>query len=183
MGKSTAAGFLQQLGWQVIDTDLLAREVVAPGQPALDELRDAFGTDILEADGTLRRDRLAEIVFADRDKRHRLEAIVHPRIRERWQATLRELNNRGATSAVVVIPLLFETNAGSAFHKVVCLACKTQTQLARLRARGWNDPQIRQRLAAQWPIERKMAAADLVVWSEGARELTLEQLRRVSVLV
>ena len=88
MGKSTAAALLAEKGVSVVDTDVLARQVVEPGQPALLEIAQAFGRELIAADGTLRRDALAAIVFADEAKRRQLEEILHPRIRERWQECL-----------------------------------------------------------------------------------------------
>src|SRR6185369_9293530 len=86
MGKTTAASLLRERVIPVIDTDVLARQVVEPGQPAWDEIRQSFGEEILGPDGQLRRDDLARQVFSDEARRRQLEAIVHPRIRERWQA-------------------------------------------------------------------------------------------------
>lgn len=183
MGKSTAAEFLRRLGWEVIDTDVLAREVVAPGQPARIELVDAFGPEILDSVGALRRERLADLVFSDPSRRRRLEEIVHPRIRECWMQRLAQAREEGAARVLVVIPLLFEANAQSAFDKIVCMACQRSTQHQRLRARHWSDEQIRQRLAAQWPIERKMLAADIVIWTEGHVDLQDEQLRRAQISI
>src|SRR6267142_1501338 len=90
MGKSTAATFLAQRGVTIVDTDLLARQLVEPGQPALDEIRHAFGAGIISADGSLRRDQLARCVFGDSARRKTLEAILHPRIRKLWQSQLAE---------------------------------------------------------------------------------------------
>jgi dephospho-CoA kinase len=181
MGKSTAATYLGRLGWQIIDTDVLAREVVAPGQPAWNEIIAVFGKEMVGVDGALDRKRLAEVVFANATQRQRLEEIVHPRIRERWLSGLEQARGQNALGAVVVIPLLFETNAQSAFDKILCTACKDQTQLTRLRARGWSDQQIQQRLAAQWSSSRKMLSSDFVIWTEGDKELQYDQLRRVMV--
>src|ERR1700691_1213810 len=86
MGKSTAAGFFLQLGAHLVDTDELAHELVEPGQPALAEIRQEFGSNLMAADGRLKRNELARLVFADAGARKKLEAILHPRIRERWQA-------------------------------------------------------------------------------------------------
>ena len=90
MGKSTAAAFLADSGITIVDTDLLARQLVEPGQPALDEIRHAFGADMIAADGSLRRDQLARCVFADPARRKTLEAILHPQIRHLWKSKLAE---------------------------------------------------------------------------------------------
>jgi dephospho-CoA kinase len=167
MGKSTSAGLMAKRGVAVIDTDLIAREIVEPGQPALAEIAASFGGALIDTDGRLRRSALAEIVFASSGKRTQLEAILHPRIREKWVAQVEQWRREGKETAAVVIPLLFETEAQSHFDAIVCTACSATTQQERLRGRGWSTEQIQQRIAAQWPAEKKMAASNYVVWTEG----------------
>ena len=179
MGKSTAAEFLRARRVPVVDTDEIARQLVQPGRPALAEIQAEFGKAILAPDGRLRREELARIVFADAMARHKLEAILHPRIRERWQAQIETWRGENHPLAVVVIPLLFETGAESAFSKIVCAACSAAAQRERLLARGWTPDQIRQRLAAQWPIERKIARSDFVVWTDGALDVHAQQIELI----
>ncbi len=179
MGKSTAAEFLGARRVPVVDTDELARQFTQPGQPALAEIQAAFGKDILAPDGRLRRDALAQIVFADAASRRKLEAILHPRIRERWQAQIESWRRENHPLAVVVIPLLFETGAESAFHKIICVACSAPTQRQRLLSRGWTPDQIQQRLAAQWPVDQKIARSDFVVWTDGALDVHTQQLEQI----
>ncbi|MGD0744879.1 MAG: dephospho-CoA kinase [Verrucomicrobiota bacterium] len=199
MGKSTAAGFFRQHGALIVDSDELARQLVQPGQPALMEIQAVFGKGLVAPNGQLRRDELAQIVFSDPAARKKLEAILHPRIRERWlaqietwraaskrpAATVREHGGSGGgrgenrALAVVVIPLLFETEAESGFDKIICVACSTAAQQDRLLARGWTTGQIRQRLAAQWPVEQKIARADFVIWTDGQIEVHAEQVDRI----
>jgi dephospho-CoA kinase len=179
MGKSTAAHCLATLGLPVVDTDVLARRLVEPGQPALAKIRKAFGEDILDSQGVLRRDRLAELVFGDEDRRQVLEAILHPPIREAWQAEASIWRARGEAVGVVVIPLLFESGAEASVDVTVCVACSRPSQAARLALRGWTSRQIEQRVQAQWPVERKMAEADFVVWAEGGAEIAAAQLCRI----
>ena len=179
MGKSTAAGFLRRHGVQIVDTDELARQLVVPGQPALSEIQAAFGKKIVAPDGQLRRDELARIVFSDATARKKLETILHPRIRERWLAQVETWRRENRTLAVVVIPLLFETKAESHFDKTICAACSASAQRERLLARGWTPVQIQQRLAAQWPVEQKIARADFVVWTEGALDACAQQIDRI----
>jgi len=179
MGKSTAADLLRKRGFPVVDSDLIARQVVEPGQPALAEVQRLFGEGIVGADGRLRRDELGRRVFSDAEARRRLEAILHPRIRAVWQAQIRAWRATGHRAAVAVIPLLFETDASRHFDATVCVACSAKTQRQRLRVRGWTDEQIDQRFAAQWPVEQKMALADYVVWTEGGLDLHEAQLQRV----
>ena len=180
MGKSAATQWLHEHSIRVADTDVIAREVVAPGQPALQEIRGAFGPASFHADGSLNRDALAKAVFSDETKRRQLEGILHPKIRDVWQTQAdrwRRENPHGI--GVVVIPLLFETGAASWFESVVCVACSTATQQDRLQRRGWSSEQIQQRLRAQWSIEEKIKKSDVVLWTEGTLDVLADQLRHV----
>lgn len=178
-GKSTAAQFFRERGAQVVDTDELAHRLVEPGQPALAEIQAAFGRGVVAPDGRLRRDELAQIVFTDPAARKRLEAILHPRIRERWHAQVEAWRGENQTLAVVVIPLLFETQAESQFDKTVCAACSAANQHKRLLGRGWTIHQIQQRTAAQWPVEQKIARADFVIWTDGSLDVHARQIERI----
>ncbi|HNQ73391.1 MAG TPA: dephospho-CoA kinase [Verrucomicrobiota bacterium] len=179
MGKSTVAHLLQARGHAVVDTDVLARQIVRPGTPALTEIVAAFGPELLDDAGGLRREALARLVFADTAARKRLEAITHPRIRELWQTQLRAWQAESRAVAAVVIPLLYETQAASAFDVVVCVACSLATQEQRLIARGWSREQIEQRRAAQFPVQEKMERANYVIWTEGLPRHTEAQLDRL----
>lgn len=179
MGKSACADLLVARGIPIVDTDLLARQIVEPGQPALAEVREAFGGDVIGEDGRLSRSRLARIVFVDPAARVRLERILHPRIRDLWHVQARAWREEGRPLGVVVIPLLFETQAERELDVTLCVACSSATQFKRLSARGWTPEQIEQRLSAQWPIERKMALANFVIWSEAGLDLHASQLDRI----
>ena len=179
MGKSTAADLLRQRGFPVVDSDVIAREIVEPGQPALAEIRQLFGREILGDDGRLRRDELAKRVFADASARRKLEEILHPRIRAVWQSRLQSWRAEGRPAAIALIPLLFETDAARHCDTTICAACSAKTQRQRLRKRGWNDEQIDQRIATQLPIEKKMLLADYVVWTEGPLDVLEAQLARI----
>jgi len=179
MGKSTAAALLERHGIPVVDSDVIARQMVEPGRPALQEIIQSFGSDFIGADGQLRREELARLVFADAEKRHKLEEILHPRIRVIWQAQLETWRKQGRTVAVAVIPLLFETKAAAHFDATICIACSGQTQRQRLRTRGWDDEQINQRMAAQITVDKKMLLADYVVWTEAGVDVHEEQLKRI----
>lgn len=178
-GKSTAAEFLARRGLPVVDTDTIARKLTEPNQPALAEIASAFGPGMLDSDGRLKRGALAEVVFSSPEKLKQLEGILHPRIRERWLALAEEWRRQGKEAGVVVIPLLFETNAQSHFEAVICTACSGATQFERLRKRGWSESQIHQRLSAQWPLEKKMAASNYVIWTEGDLLIHERQLDRL----
>src|ERR1051325_5267869 len=179
MGKSACAQLLQWRGAAVVDTDELARKVVEPGQPALAEVREVFGNDIVGPDGQLKRESLAQIVFGDATARRKLEDILHPRIRELWRAQLEAWRNAGKRLAVVVIPLLFETKAESEFDAVICVACSAATQRQRLLARGWTPEQIAQRITAQMPVEGKMLRANYVLWTEAGMDVHAQQIYRI----
>jgi dephospho-CoA kinase len=167
MGKSTAAAFLQARGAKIVDTDRLAHELVQAGGPALKEIQSVFGKEIISPDGSLRRDELANIVFADPAALKKLEGILHPLIRERWVAQIEIWRKENCPLAVVVIPLLFETKAESHFDRIICVACSESSRRERLAARGWSLEQIQGRIAAQMPVTEKMARANFVIWSEG----------------
>ena len=179
MGKSTCAKLLERRGIAVCDTDELARRVVEPGQPAFEEIRQEFGSEVIGADGCLRRDELAKVVFSDAGKRKRLEEITHSRIRDLWQAGVEAARIEKKTRVAVIIPLLYETDAASHFNFVICVACSASSQYHRLRVRGWNDDEIDRRIAAQWLTQTKMDRADYVVWTEAAEDVHDAQLGRI----
>jgi len=179
MGKSTAADLLRQHGLPVVDSDVIARQLVEPGRPALAEIERLFGNEIIGGDGHLRRHALAQLVFLNAAARRKLEEILHPRIRAAWETQLQAWRAQGCSMAIVVIPLLFETEAAAQFDATICVACSATTQRQRLRARGWTDQQIDQRIAAQLPAENKMLLADYVVWTEGPLDLHETQLNRI----
>ncbi len=179
MGKSKTGELLQAIGLPVLDTDTVARQIVEPGQPALEEIRQKFGEQLIGRDGRLIREELARIVFADPEKRQLLESILHPRIRTVWLGQMDRWRAGGEGGAAVIIPLLFETNASSEFTATICVACSATTQTQRLAERGWAPQQIRARLASQWPIEEKMQAADFVAWTEGSVEVLSRQLKKI----
>lgn len=179
MGKSTAAQLLRERGLPVIDTDVLARQIVEPGQPALVEIVNAFGHEVITPEGKLDRAVLAGIVFADPVARHQLEGITHPRIQALWREQLEKWRVEGQSVAIVVIPLLFETAAEKELEATLCVACSARTQRQRLAHRHWTAEQIQHRIAAQWPVERKMSLANFVVWSEGGLEVLAAQLLRI----
>jgi dephospho-CoA kinase len=167
-GKSYCIARFGSLGVPVIDADHLAREAVAFGSPGLAAVAHRFGDGILRPDGALDRAALARIVFSDRAARADLEAIIHPevyrRIRE-WAANL----PAGTRVAIADIPLLFETGHQHEFDRVIVCACPPEEQVRRLIVRdGLSDEDARARLAAQWPIEEKMARADFVIHTDGS---------------
>jgi len=179
MGKSTSAHLLSNSGVPVVDTDDLAHEIVEPGQPALLEVKKAFGSEIIGPDGRLLRADLARKVFGDSQARKQLEAILHPRIRDLWRAQVQVWRSEGRPVVVVVIPLLFETDAAKELDASICVACSAATQLERLQTRGWPPSQIQQRIQAQWPVDQKIAGANFVIWTEAGLDVHAAQLDRI----
>ena len=180
-GKSTVSALLRQLGCEIIDADLLAREVVEPGQPAWTTIVAEFGQDVLTGDGTLDRKKLGAIVFADPERRRRLEAITHPAIRERFQARLDELAEHGFTGIVVFdAAVMIESGNYKNMDRLVVVVTDEPTQMARLRGRdGTDDAEGRRKIASQMPLAEKAKLADYVIDNSGDRQATAEQVRRV----
>ena len=176
-GKSYCLARFASLGVPVIDADLLAREAVAPGSPGLDAVIARFGRGVLSSDGTLDRPVLGKIVFAERDARAALEAIIHPEVRRRirdWFAT----RPAATPFAIADIPLLFETGQEHDFDRVVVVACEPEEQLRRLMARdGLTEEDAQRRLAAQWPIQEKAARAHHVIKTDGTFAETEAQVQ------
>ena len=166
-GKSTVARLLEAKGAVVVDADAIAREIVEPGQPALAEIREAFGPEIIDADGRLDRARLAEIVFADADALGLLNGITHPRIAERSA----ELLARAPADAVVVydMPLLVEQGpaALAGWDRIIVVDCSDDARLQRLVERGLDIDDAGRRIAAQATREERLAVADVVIDNTG----------------
>ncbi|HZE39793.1 MAG TPA: dephospho-CoA kinase [Stackebrandtia sp.] len=169
-GKSAVAARLAALGAVLIDSDVLAREVVAPGTPGLADVVAAFGADIADADGVLDRAALAARVFVDDAARSRLEGIIHPRVRQRS----RELAAAADADAVVIndVPLLAEVGLAPTFDLVVVVEAPRELRLRRLQIRGLPREQAEARINAQAPDEVRRAIADVVIDNSG----TLDEL-------
>jgi dephospho-CoA kinase len=177
-GKSTVATLLEELDAVVIDADQLAREVVEPGTPGLAAVTDAFGPDVLAADGSLDRPALGAVVFADEVARRRLEKILHPLIRARAA----EIEAGAPPGALVVhdIPLLVETGQGDAFDAVLVVDVPLETQVDRMvRDRGWTREDAEARVAAQASREQRLAAATYVIDNTGTRDDLRERVTEV----
>ncbi|MCP9887562.1 dephospho-CoA kinase [Cyanobium sp. ATX 6A2] len=175
-GKSTVGRLLEARGLPVLDADLYAREALAPGSPGAQAVRERYG-ERLGGEGPEAIDRatLGRIVFADQAERRWLEQLVHPLVRQRFEAELK----RWAAAPVVVlmVPLLFEAGLEGLCSEVWLVDCAAEHQLRRLMARdGLPETEARDRIAAQWPLERKRALADLVLDNRGPAEALHEQL-------
>ncbi|MFP3867568.1 MAG: dephospho-CoA kinase [Desulfobacteraceae bacterium] len=178
-GKSTVAEFLRDLGVPVIDVDELAREAVAPGQPAAQEIREAFGAEFFQADGTLDREKLARQVFAHPADRHRLNDLVHPWIRQEINRRLHQFEARGEPVVVVEVPLLFELGLESAYDLVAVVYTDRQTQIQRLQHRDRRDrAQIEGMLEAQTPLEDKIRRADYLIDNRGSIQELHQQVKK-----
>ena len=177
-GKSTVAALFAELGAEIIDADTLAREAVAPGSPALALILERFGRNILDNHGALDRKKLGQIVFDDERARRDLNAIVHPRVAELAQAHFRDAARRGVPLVVYDVPLLYENHLEDAFASVVVVDASEEDRIRRLAARdGLSEPEIRSRMAAQWPLKHKVARADHVIENRGRPEALRRQVR------
>jgi dephospho-CoA kinase len=168
-GKSSVAARLAQLGATIIDSDVLAREAVAPGTPGLAAVVARFGPGVLDQNGTLDRPALGRVVFADPAARADLEAIIHPVVRARADELCAAVPAGGV--AVQVIPLLVEVGLADAFDLVVVIDVDPEIQLSRLRRRdAITEAEAQARVAAQASRERRLAAADVVIANNGNPE-------------
>ena len=178
-GKSAVLSMFRELGATVVDADQLAREVVKPGQPALDEIVEAFGAEMLKPDGTLDRKRLAARVFTDASARQRLNAITHPRIRQLMQAQVDERRNEKGL-LVLDIPLLLETPRPSVVEWVAVVWVDPLTQLARLMDRDHlSEADARARIGAQMLLDEKRRLADIVIDNSGPLSRTRERVEAI----
>jgi dephospho-CoA kinase len=176
-GKSTVAAMLAARGAVVVDADVLAREVIAPGRAGYDEVVARFGHGIVGDDGELDRAALAAIVFADPAARADLEAITHPKIGAFMQARINAALASSAPLAVAEIPLLFERGRDAAFPETLLVYAPRAVQLLRMRQRnGWDAAAAQQRLDAQLPIEEKRARATWVIDNSGSLDATAGQV-------
>lgn len=169
-GKSTVADMFASLGAEIIDTDQIAREVVAPGTPALAAITRHFGPDVIAPDGTLDRRRMREIVFADEDERRALEGLLHPKIRER---ALERAAASQAPYVIIAVPLLFESGFNRIVDRTLVVDCPESLQLERLTARDGIDlEEARAMLNAQMDRHERCARADHVIDNSGSLEAT-----------
>lgn len=180
-GKSHVRARFESLGIPTVDADILARDAVAPGSAGLAAVVHRFGTEVCDADGTLNRRKVGAIVFRDPQARRDLEQIVHPYVREMTERWFASLDPQRVPFAVADIPLLFEGRREADFEAVIVTACEPATQLNRLMARdGLGEAEARQRIAAQWPLQKKVAKADYVVRTDGSLDDTNRQVDEIA---
>ncbi|AGS34731.1 dephospho-CoA kinase [Corynebacterium maris DSM 45190] len=176
-GKSTVAKLLAEHGFPVVDADQLAREVVEPGQPALAELAEAFGQDVLLADGSLNRSELAARAFVDKERTELLNAITHPRIQELRERRFQEAKDAGSDAVVYDMPLLVEQGVDKNMDLTVVVDVDVEERIRRLVAtRGLTEEDARRRIAAQVADAERLAAADVVIDNNGPVEALGEQV-------
>ena len=173
-GKTTVANLFAGLGVPVIDTDVIAREVVEPGQPALDAIRRQFGESVFSTDGSLDRSQLRELVFAAAEKRRELEEILHPLIRK---ATLQAISEVTSPYCIVVVPLMFETGFDELVDHVMTVDTVREVQLARLMSRDNTDAATAEQIiASQLSREARNQRADEHILNNGHLDLLDEQV-------
>jgi dephospho-CoA kinase len=179
-GKSTVARMLADLGAKIVDADQVARQVVEPGEPAYDDIVAAFGKEILLQDGQLDRKKLGAMVFADGEKRKRLNAITHPRIAAETQKRLMALGAAGERVAVYEAALLVENGVHRGMGGLIVVACSEMEQIQRIMRRdNLSQDEAVQRVRAQAPLSDKVAVATWVIDTNGPLEATKKQVEKV----
>jgi dephospho-CoA kinase len=176
-GKSAVAAMLRELGFAVLDADSLAHKLIEPGQPAYDEVLQEFGQSVLAPDGRVDRAKLSAIVFNDRAKLDRLNAIVHPRVAEVIFSQFEVWRRAGVRDAVFVeAALLIESGIHKNLDGLVVAWCHPEQQLERLVTRGLSEAEARRRMAAQLPVGEKLRLATEKIDCSGSLEETRRQV-------
>lgn len=180
-GKSAVAAMLRELGFAVLDADSLAHKIIEPGQPAYEEVLREFGSAITDGQGRVDRGKLGALVFADRAKLDRLNAIVHPRVAEAVLRQFAEWQREGTRDAAFVeAALLIESGIHQHLDGLVVAWCRPEQQLERLAARGLSEGEARRRIAAQMPVEEKLRCATEKIDCSGTLEQTREQVQALA---
>jgi len=179
-GKSTVTNLFRDLGVYVIDWDELARSVTRPRSKAWKEITEYFGTGILDDDLAIDRQRLATIVFSNKRKLEKLNRIVHPEVFREDQRITDEITGHDPDALIIKdIPLLFEVGLNMSVDKIVVVTASEQTQLRRLKEKGINRQDARNRMNSQLPLEEKVKSADFVIDNDGPLEDTKRQVEEV----
>jgi dephospho-CoA kinase len=173
-GKSLVADYFAELGVAVVDTDVIARQVVLPESPALQEICESFGKEVISPDGTLDRGAMRGIVFSDENRRLQLEAILHPRIRRETEQQVAAIADH---YLIVVVPLLAESPMQAMMDRILVVDCAEDTQIGRLMARDVEtEQQARRIMATQASRKDRLAIADDVISNDGEIEDTQQQI-------
>jgi len=183
-GKSTVAKFFRELGAYIIDWDELAREVIHPHLRAWKEIVEYFGRDFLNEGLTINRQKLAEVVFSDREKVAKLNQIVHPEVFKEDERITNEIKSLDPDALIIKdIPLLFELTRPIFVGKVVVVSASEQTQLRRLEKKGMNRKDAQSRIKSQLPLAEKIESADFVINNDGSLEETKRQVEELYSLL
>jgi dephospho-CoA kinase len=180
-GKSAVAAMLREFGFSVLDADSLAHKLIEPGQPAYNEVLQEFGQEVLAPGGRIDRAKLSAIVFQDRTKLDRLNAIVHPRVGEFVFRQFEEWQRAGTRDAAFVeAALLIESGIHKKLDGLVVAWCEPEQQLQRLLDRGLSEPEARRRIAAQLPVEEKLRLATEKIDCSGSLDETRRQVEALA---
>lgn len=183
-GKSTVAGYLAELGCEVIKLDAIGHQCLLAGEPTQRKVVTAFGEAILRADGSVDRRALGTLVFSNAEARRRLEGILHPAIREREQQRIDEIATSSGSGIVVTeAALLYETGAQDRYHRMVVVTAPDEVRLQRLEDKGLSTIEAEQRMASQMDQYRKAELADYVIDNGAALEEIQEVTRRLAGLL
>jgi len=183
-GKSTVTNFFGELGAYIIDWDELAREVTRPHLRSWKEIVEYFGKDFLNEDLTINRQKLAEIVFSDKEKVAKLNQIVHPEVFKEDERITNEIKSLAPDALIIKdIPLLFELTRPIFVDKVVVVSASEQTQLRRLEEKGISLEDAQSRIKSQLPLEEKIRSADFIINNDGPLEETKKQVEEIYSLL
>lgn len=180
-GKSTVARMFEELGAVLIDADILARKVVAPGRPAWHEIVEHFGKGILLGNSEINRKALADIIFKDEKEREKLNSIVHPRVLEEELAAIDEIREKKPDAVVILsVPLLIESGHFNYCDRIVVVTVDEETHIMRLIERdGFSRDEAIRRISAQMPLSEKVKYADFVINNSGSIEETEREAKVV----
>lgn len=180
-GKSAVAAMLRDRGFAVLDADSLAHKLIEPGQAAYDDVVREFGAAVMTPDGHIDRSKLGAIVFADRAKLDRLNAIVHPRVEQAISRQWEEWQRNGVRDAAFVeAALLVEAGYHKHLNGLVVAWCTPEQQIARLLARGLSEAEARRRIASQLPVAEKLKLASETIDCSGSLEQTRRQVEALA---
>ena len=179
-GKSTVSEMLQEKGFPIVDADKIARQVVEPGTSVIKEIGKHFGGEVLNEDGSLNREKLGERIFKNEAERNKLNAIIHPAIRNEMIRQKEQWISRGAETVIMDIPLLFESKLQSFVEKIIVVSVTPEVQKERLIARNkLNEQEAANRINAQLPMVEKEAGAHAVIDNNGTIEDTKIQVESI----
>ncbi|MEK4025122.1 dephospho-CoA kinase [Sporosarcina sp. FSL W7-1283] len=179
-GKSTVANMLREKGYPIVDADVIARQVVEPGSPLLNEIQHAFGSDVIQKDGSLNREQLGALIFHDENKRVQLNELMHPAIRGEMVSQKEQYLQQGYQTVIMDIPLLFESKLHSYVEKILVVSVTKELQKQRLIARNeLSEQEADARIASQLDMDIKESSADAVIHNNGTIEETEKQLEKI----